>query len=241
MLRYLVSLICGLLFGAGLALSGMTRPLKVLGFLDVAGKWDPSLIFVLGAAATVATVAFHFILQRKAPLLAPAFDLPTTKGVDRRLITGALIFGVGWGIAGFCPGPAIALLAAHNARGDSAVGETLSLSCRLVLPNACGRSDRHAPGSGAGRIALKNAKLMTLACFPILSKRLSILNFYNKQDTYELAEQAAGSHCWRVVHNHTDLHWHATRSSGTQSRWNPDMDRHTGTSVDHSFDHHRRG
>jgi uncharacterized membrane protein YedE/YeeE len=112
MLRYLVSLICGLLFGAGLALSGMTRPLKVLGFLDVAGKWDPSLIFVLGAAATVATVAFHFILQRKAPLLAPAFDLPTTKGVDRRLITGALIFGVGWGIAGFCPGPAIALLAA---------------------------------------------------------------------------------------------------------------------------------
>ena len=114
MLRYLVSLICGLLFGVGLALSGMTRPLKVLGFLDVAGKWDPSLIFVLGAAATVATVAFHFILRRKAPLLAPAFDLPTTKGVDRRLITGALIFGVGWGIAGYCPGPAIALLAAPD-------------------------------------------------------------------------------------------------------------------------------
>ena len=72
MLRYLVSLICGLLFGAGLALSGMTHPLKVLGFLDVAGQWDPSLIFVLGGAATVATVAFHFILRRKAPLLDPA-------------------------------------------------------------------------------------------------------------------------------------------------------------------------
>jgi uncharacterized protein len=114
MLRYLVSLICGLLFGAGLALSGMTRPLKVLGFLDVAGKWDPSLIFVLGGAVIVATVAFRFILQRKAPLLAPSFDLPTTKKVDRKLIVGALIFGVGWGIAGYCPGPAIALLAAPD-------------------------------------------------------------------------------------------------------------------------------
>lgn len=112
--RYLVSLICGLLFGVGLALSGMTRPLKVLGFLDVSGKWDPSLIFVLGAAVIVATVAFHFILQRTQPLLAPSFDLPTTKRVDGRLIVGALIFGVGWGIAGYCPGPAIALLAARD-------------------------------------------------------------------------------------------------------------------------------
>lgn len=114
MRRYLVSLICGLLFGVGLALSGMTRPLKVLGFLDVAGKWDPSLLFVLGGAVIVATVAFRFILQRKAPLLAPSFDVPTTKGVDRKLIVGALIFGVGWGIAGYCPGPAIALLAAPD-------------------------------------------------------------------------------------------------------------------------------
>lgn len=114
MLRYLSSLLCGLLFGAGLALSGMTRPSKVLGFLDVAGKWDPSLIFVLGGAVAVATLAFHFILRRKAPLLAPAFDLPATKQVDRQLIAGALIFGAGWGIAGYCPGPAIALFAAPD-------------------------------------------------------------------------------------------------------------------------------
>ncbi|NPT46385.1 YeeE/YedE family protein [Paraburkholderia sp. 1N] len=144
MLRYLVSLISGLLFGVGLALSGMTRPLKVLGFLDVAGKWDPSLILVLGGAVTVATVAFHFILRRKAPLLAPSFDLPTTKGVDRRLIAGAMIFGVGWGIAGYCPGPAIALFAAPDTEalyflpamvaGWWLYRLTTSLGSRLRLP-----------------------------------------------------------------------------------------------------------
>ncbi|MFT4510525.1 DUF6691 family protein [Caballeronia sp. 15711] len=114
LLRYLASLVSGLLFGVGLALSGMTRPLKVLGFLDVTGRWDPSLIFVLGGAAAVATVAFHFILRRKAPLLAPSFDLPTTKIIDLKLIAGALIFGAGWALSGYCPGPAIALLAAPN-------------------------------------------------------------------------------------------------------------------------------
>jgi uncharacterized membrane protein YedE/YeeE len=113
--RYLISLVCGLLFGAGLALAGMTRPQKVLGFLDVAGHWDPSLIFVLGGAVAIATVAFHFILRRRSPLLAPSFDLPTSKTIDGKLVIGALIFGVGWGLSGFCPGPAIAQLAAPNA------------------------------------------------------------------------------------------------------------------------------
>jgi uncharacterized membrane protein YedE/YeeE len=101
--RYLISLVCGLLFGAGLALAGMTRPQKVLGFLDVAGHWDPSLIFVLGGAVAIATVAFHFILQRRSPLLAPSFDLPTSKSIDSKLVVGALIFGVGWGLSGYCP------------------------------------------------------------------------------------------------------------------------------------------
>jgi uncharacterized membrane protein YedE/YeeE len=112
--RYLASLVCGLLFGAGLALAGMTRPQKVLGFLDVAGHWDPSLLFVLGGAVVLATVGFRLVLRRGAPLLEPSFDLPAAKAIDARLITGALIFGIGWGISGYCPGPALALLAAPN-------------------------------------------------------------------------------------------------------------------------------
>lgn len=112
--RYLASLVCGLLFGAGLALAGMTRPQKVLGFLDVAGPWDPSLLFVLGGAVLLATVGFRLILRRGSPLLEPSFDLPATKIIDAKLIGGALIFGLGWGISGYCPGPAIALLAAPN-------------------------------------------------------------------------------------------------------------------------------
>jgi uncharacterized protein len=113
-LRYLASLACGLLFGIGLALAGMTRPQKVLGFLDVAGPWDPSLLFVLGGAVAVSAVAFRYILRRHSPLLAESFDLPTTKPIDRNLIAGATIFGVGWGLSGYCPGPAIALLAAPD-------------------------------------------------------------------------------------------------------------------------------
>ena len=112
--RYLVSFVCGCLFGAGLALAGMTRPQKVLGFLDVAGRWDPSLIFVMGGAVAFATVAFHFILRRGSPLLAQSFALPTAKAIDLKLLAGALIFGLGWGLSGYCPGPAIALLAAPD-------------------------------------------------------------------------------------------------------------------------------
>lgn len=112
--RYVASLVCGLLFGAGLALAGMTRPQKVLGFLDVAGHWDPSLLFVLGGAVLLATVAFRLVLRRGSPLLETSFDLPATKTIDVRLIGGALIFGLGWGLSGYCPGPAIALLATRN-------------------------------------------------------------------------------------------------------------------------------
>jgi uncharacterized membrane protein YedE/YeeE len=112
--RYVASLVCGLLFGAGLALAAMTRPQKVLGLLDVTRRWDPSLIFVLGGAAACAIVAFRFTLRRSSPLLAQYFDLPTAKTIDRKLILGALTFGIGWGLNGYCPGPAIALLAAPD-------------------------------------------------------------------------------------------------------------------------------
>lgn len=113
-LKSLTSFACGLLFGGGLALSGMTRPQKVLGFLDVSGSWDGSLLFVLGGAVTLAVIAFHFILRRRKPLLADHFALPDATAIDGKLIAGAAIFGLGWGAAGYCPGPAIALLAHPN-------------------------------------------------------------------------------------------------------------------------------
>lgn len=112
--RNLASLASGLLFGFGLALSGMTRPQKVLGFLDITGAWDPSLAFVLGGAVIVATIAFRVVRRRVTPLFAASFDLPANRAVDAPLIGGALLFGVGWGIGGYCPGPAIAQLAAPN-------------------------------------------------------------------------------------------------------------------------------
>ncbi len=108
------SLLVGLLFGLGLAISGMTHPGKVLDFLDLAGRWDPALLFVLGGAVGVTAVAFRFVLRRKSPLFSTQFSLPILQDVDRNLISGAFIFGIGWGISGYCPGPAIASLASAN-------------------------------------------------------------------------------------------------------------------------------
>jgi uncharacterized membrane protein YedE/YeeE len=108
------SLLAGLLFGLGLAVSGMTHPGKVLDFLDVAGRWDPSLVFVLGGAVGVTVLMFRLILRRKAPLFADKFHLPQAQDIDRPLVLGSALFGIGWGISGYCPGPAISLLAAPN-------------------------------------------------------------------------------------------------------------------------------
>lgn len=108
-MRGLAALLCGLLFGAGLALSGMTDTARVLGFLDLFGDWVPDLAFVMGGAVLVTLIAFRFVL-RSHPLLAPAFSLPTRTEVDLRLLTGAAIFGIGWGIYGYCPGPALSAL-----------------------------------------------------------------------------------------------------------------------------------
>ena len=102
----------GLLFGVGLTISGMTRPAKVIAFLDVfGGAWDPSLLFVMGGAVAVTLIAFRLILKRQAPTWADAFVLPTKKTIDGRLLLGAAIFGVGWGLGGFCPGPGIVSVA----------------------------------------------------------------------------------------------------------------------------------
>jgi uncharacterized membrane protein YedE/YeeE len=98
----------GALFGLGLAMSGMTDPRRVLGFLDLAGAFDPTLLFVLGGAVTTTLVSFRFVLRRGNPVLADTFHLSALKGVDRTLLGGSALFGVGWGIAGYCPGPALA-------------------------------------------------------------------------------------------------------------------------------------
>jgi uncharacterized membrane protein YedE/YeeE len=108
-MKGLAALTCGLLFGAGLALSGMTDTAKVLGFLDFFGNWIPDLIFVMGAAVMVTLVAFRFVL-RAQPLLASGFSLPTRRDIDGRLLVGAALFGAGWGIYGYCPGPALSAL-----------------------------------------------------------------------------------------------------------------------------------
>lgn len=110
------ALFAGLLFGLGLIASGMTDPSKVLGFLDLAGAWDPSLAFVMGGALLVGALAFPFILKRPKSVLGNTISLPTSTKIDRRLVVGGLTFGVGWGLAGFCPGPALASLAYGGAK-----------------------------------------------------------------------------------------------------------------------------
>ena len=107
-LLVLAALASGALFGLGLAVSGMTDPRRVLGFLDVFGEFDPALLWVLGGAVATTTVLFRFVLRRGSPVLADTFQLSNLKQVDPKLVGGAALFGVGWGIAGYCPGPALA-------------------------------------------------------------------------------------------------------------------------------------
>jgi uncharacterized protein len=101
----------GVLFGMGLLLGGMTDPARVIGFLDVTGRWDPSLAFVMGAALCVTLPGFAWLRRRARPVLDARFHLPTQRAIDAPLIGGAVLFGIGWGIAGLCPGPAVANLA----------------------------------------------------------------------------------------------------------------------------------
>ncbi len=100
--------VSGALFGVGLAMSGMTDPRRVLGFLDVFGDFDPALLFVLGGAVITTLVLFRLVLRRGSPLLASTFQLSNLRHIDRRLLGGAALFGIGWGVAGYCPGPALA-------------------------------------------------------------------------------------------------------------------------------------
>ena len=106
-MRAVIAFGSGLLFALGLVISGMTQPAKVIGFLDFAGAWDASLAFVMMGALAVHFVAYRIVQRSKAPVFAPAFEIPTVTAVDRRLVLGSAIFGVGWGLAGYCPGPVL--------------------------------------------------------------------------------------------------------------------------------------
>ena len=109
-MRNIIALLCGLFFGVGLAVSGITDTSKVLGFLDVLGNWTPDLAFTIGAAVCVILMTFPFVMRRKSPLMSQRFLLPTTKFISGKLVGGAAIYGVGWGLCGYFPGSAMSSL-----------------------------------------------------------------------------------------------------------------------------------
>jgi uncharacterized membrane protein YedE/YeeE len=119
------ALLAGAVFGIGLMVSGMANPAKVLGFLDLFGNWDPSLAFVMGGAILVGVVAFALARKRTVSLLGLQMRMPTATQVDRRLVGGGLLFGIGWGIAGFCPGPALVALGMGEQKASVFVGAML--------------------------------------------------------------------------------------------------------------------
>lgn len=109
-MRLFSTYLIGLVFGVGISISGMANPAKVINFFDVAGSWDPSLIFVMGGAVVVAFLGYRIVLRRPAPIIDATFHLPDNPRIDARLLGGAAVFGLGWGIAGFCPGGALPAL-----------------------------------------------------------------------------------------------------------------------------------
>ncbi len=131
-MKPLTALFCGLIFGLGLALSGMTDTAKVLGFLDLFGTWVPDLAFVMGGAVCVTLISFRFVLRRDKPLFDSDFKLPTSTQLDGRLLGGAAIFGIGWGLYGYCPGPAISALVYLDAKTLMFV---VAMLCGMALSN----------------------------------------------------------------------------------------------------------
>ena len=129
---YLVTLLSGILFGIGLVVSDMVNPARVQNFLDVAGNWDPSLALVFVGALAVALPGFQLTLRRKAPLLAKEFNVPDNRAITPKLLAGSALFGVGWGLAGFCPGPGITALA-------TGMPEAIAFVIAMFLGIACYR------------------------------------------------------------------------------------------------------
>ncbi|MGB0854190.1 MAG: DUF6691 family protein [Pikeienuella sp.] len=133
-MRLFITYLIGLVFGVGIAISGMANPAKVLNFFDIAGTWDPSLAFVMGGALVVTLIGYRVVLRRPAPAMSEVFHLPTRRDLDLPLIGGSAFFGVGWGIAGFCPGGALPALGTGQFEVLVFVGATVVgiLAARLV-------------------------------------------------------------------------------------------------------------
>ncbi|MFZ2870848.1 DUF6691 family protein [Zavarzinia sp.] len=126
MARTITALVAGLIFGLGLALAGMTDPAKVIGFLDLAGAWNPALAFVMGAGVIVTFIGYRLVLARPKPVLDTKFQIPTRTDIDAPLVGGAALFGIGWGLAGYCPGPALSSLIAGNGEVFALVGAMIA-------------------------------------------------------------------------------------------------------------------
>lgn len=142
--------VAGLLFGVGLGVSGMTRPAKVEGFLDLFGAWDPSLALVMVGAIAVHFVALRLVRRRRAPLFEDRFHLPTRRDIDRRLVLGALIFGAGWGLGGYCPGPGIL---SAGAGATTPVLFTVAMAVGVLVHRRIFERPRAAEEAAAGDLA----------------------------------------------------------------------------------------
>jgi uncharacterized membrane protein YedE/YeeE len=138
----LTSLLSGLVFGLGLLVSGLANPRKVLGFLDLAGAWDPSLALVMGGAIAVGVAAFAFARRRTVSFLGVGMELPGESTIDRRLVVGSVLFGIGWGIAGLCPGPALVALGAGRPRPSFSFSRCLP----AWAPSSCSKPAKCAAG-----------------------------------------------------------------------------------------------
>ena len=161
MTRYIGIFVASALLATGLALSGMTQPVRVVGFFDVTGTWDPSLALVMVGAISVYFVAFRLVLKRERPIFAERFGVPTRKDIDKRLVLGALTFGVGWALSGFCPGTAITSL------GSGSVDAMLFAGMMIVgmwLNGAWERSRaRRATGTSEAKTKKKSLNQTGLA------------------------------------------------------------------------------
>ncbi|MDN5925739.1 MAG: YeeE/YedE family protein [Hyphomicrobiales bacterium] len=150
MTRVLSALAIGLIFGSGISLSGMVNPAKVLNFFDFAGTWDPSLAFVMGGALIVTAIGYAFILKRGAPVFDRLFHLPTRRDIDTPLVAGSAAFGIGWGIAGFCPGGAVPALGLGHTQAWLFVG---CMIVGIALARLASRSRTARAATGAAKIS----------------------------------------------------------------------------------------
>ena len=143
-MRGVISAACGTVFGFGLAASGMTSRDKVLGFLDLFGNWIPDLLFVMASALIVKALAYHLFIKKRKPLLSESLDLPLKKQIDGSLISGSVIFGIGWGIHGFCPGPGFAALIYQDTK---AMAFVLAMIAGMFLASLFDRINRKQKNS----------------------------------------------------------------------------------------------